>query len=525
MRQIVLLLILSSFLGLYSQNELDAFRHSQFGLTGTARSMGLGGAYSAVGADLSSATNNPAGLGVYRSSSFVISPMVSFINTKSEFLGETESESASYFGVPSLGMVFHKQNFYDNGREIVEVSQGLKSYTFAIGYNQIENYQRQASVSGYNTESSITDMFAEQANADGIPYFQLDPASLPGLAFNTFSIDTILGAENIYYPAVNGGEIQQLVELNESGRRNEWFMALAGNLDDFLYFGGSLGIQRINYEQTLFFQEDDINNLHEGLQPDPFFQLETPMNQVRYTETFSTRGFGINGQLGVIVRPADPLRIGLSLKTPTYLSLTDRFTTELAQNYTIDLGTGTGTEELTESTEPAQYRYNLVTPYKITGGLMYLFGKSGFISADVDYTDFSFANLNASDYDFRSENNNIEDLYKQAVNYRVGGELRVNVLRLRAGGAVYGDPLTDLAKEYLDYEDRTKLLNISGARRFFTLGLGVRQPNYFFDVTFINQQQKDKFSPYNAQSTEIFAPTVVNTTTRASVMFTLGFTY
>ena len=413
MRRTVFLLILSSFLSLYGQNELDAFRHSQFGLSGTARSLGMAGAYSAVGADLSSATNNPAGLGVYRSSSFVISPMISFVNSKSEFLGETDNKSSSYFDLPSLGMVFHKQNFYDNGREIVEVNQGLKSYTFAIGYNRMESYDRELSVTGYNTESSISDMFAETANNDGFPYYQLDPASLPGLAFNTFSIDTILGSENIYYPAVNGGEIQQLAELTESGRRSEWFMALAGNLDDFIYFGGSLGIQRVNYSQTLYFQEDDINNLHEGLQPDPFFPLETPMNQIRYTESFSTRGFGINGQLGVIVRPADPLRIGLSLKSPTYFSLTDRFSTELAQNYTIDLGQTTGTEELTEATDPAQYRYSLVTPYKITGGLMYLFGKSGFITADVDYTDFSFANLDASDYDFRTENNNIDDLYKE----------------------------------------------------------------------------------------------------------------
>ena len=46
---------------LFGQNEIDALRHSQSTITGTARALGTGGAFSAVGADMSSAALNPAG--------------------------------------------------------------------------------------------------------------------------------------------------------------------------------------------------------------------------------------------------------------------------------------------------------------------------------------------------------------------------------------------------------------------------------------------------------------------------------
>lgn len=46
-------------------------------LFGTARAMGMGGAFTSLGADLTSMALNPAGLGMYRSSEFSFTPLVS----------------------------------------------------------------------------------------------------------------------------------------------------------------------------------------------------------------------------------------------------------------------------------------------------------------------------------------------------------------------------------------------------------------------------------------------------------------
>ena len=48
-----------------AQNEIDALRFSSYSSTGTARALAMGGAFSAVGADFSSAWLNPAGLALY----------------------------------------------------------------------------------------------------------------------------------------------------------------------------------------------------------------------------------------------------------------------------------------------------------------------------------------------------------------------------------------------------------------------------------------------------------------------------
>ena len=275
----------------------------------------------------------------------------------------------------------------------------------------------------------------------------------------------------------------------------------------------------------------DINNVYEFYDPDPDngFPLEIPTNEIRLTETFSTRGVGINGKLGVIVKASDALRIGVSAQTPTYFGLTDQFNTSFAHN----LETDAGTEEYTLEPEQAfRYTYNLTTPFKATAGVMYLIRKSGFLTADIELVDYSTAKLSSSEninspdfYSFAAENNNINNLFTQALNIRVGGEMRLDIFRLRAGGALYGSPLTSEASEYLDFEDLTTVNSIAGERRMFTLGAGVRQPNYFIDVTFINQQQEDKFSPYQLDSDDFFSPTVVNKRVFNRVMASVGFTF
>ena len=68
---------------IYSQSYVDnalLFSTNKYG--GTARFVGMGGAFGALGGDFSSISINPAGLGVYRSSEFVFSPgMSNNINT------------------------------------------------------------------------------------------------------------------------------------------------------------------------------------------------------------------------------------------------------------------------------------------------------------------------------------------------------------------------------------------------------------------------------------------------------------
>ncbi|MEZ4773451.1 MAG: hypothetical protein R3D00_09745 [Bacteroidia bacterium] len=523
------ILLLMCSLQVMAQTELDALRHSQYGLVGSARAIGMGGAYSAVGADLTSATINPAGLGLFRSSNFTISPVFRMVNNQTDFLDYTGNKSVNQFSLNNWGVAFNNKNYYDNGRVRKEVDKGLISYTFALGSNQLENYKNEVNATAYNELSSITQMWAERSQ--GIYPTGLPAESNQQLAFDLLLIDTVLNRGGQTYFS-NPGKMQQTLQMLESGRRNEWFVSLAGNFNDFIYIGGTIGIQSLKYEQTFNFNEADINNLYQFYDPDPDngFPLELPTNQMRFTETFSTNGTGINGKFGIIIRPSDYLRIGISGQTPTFFSLTDQFNSTLV--HSIDLDNG-GTEEYTATpSSPGTYTYNLKTPFKVTAGVMYMLQKNGLLSLDVEYTDVSSSSLSSGGsindpdfYSFSSENFRIANLYKPSLNIRGGGEFRMDIFRFRVGAAMFGSPLTDEAAQYLDYQDLTTVKKILGDRLMFTAGAGIRQPNFYLDVTLVNQQQQNKINPYSFESTDFFAPTVVNNKITNAIVMSVGFNF
>ena len=51
----------------FGQSAIDAFRFAAPDMKGTARFMSMGGAFGALGGDLTTLSQNPAGIGVYRS--------------------------------------------------------------------------------------------------------------------------------------------------------------------------------------------------------------------------------------------------------------------------------------------------------------------------------------------------------------------------------------------------------------------------------------------------------------------------
>lgn len=514
---------------LQAQNESDALRYSTTAPVGTARSLALGGAFSAAGADLSSAFLNPAGLALYRGSQLTLTPAFRLINMENQYLEGRSNTSTQNFGISNWGVVFHNPLYIDNGREYVPVDKGLVSYTFAFGQNQVDNYYREIGVSSFNELSSITDMFAQWANGRDASQLEQSP-DLAGIAFRTFLVDTLRNQTNQYFPAVNNGRVQQTARFIDEGRNNEWFLSLAGNIDDFLYVGLTVGIQSVRFERQFLFGEEDTENVHQFYQNDPNnpdFPLETPFNSLEYAETFSTRGTGINGKLGIILRATDYLRLGLSAQTPTYLSLTDEFSTRFLHNQTFS----NGPSNLQEASEPGQFQYNLSTPFRFTFGGMYQFGKQGFLTADVEYTDYSSAKLsnrnedlnNTGFDDFTATNNNIRDLFKSAVNVRLGGELRFNIFRLRAGGALHQTALTQAAQEYLDYPDANLSTLENPDRLILTFGMGIRQPNFNVDVTFVNQRQDEKLNPYSASGASVYVPSIISTRSANSVVMSVGF--
>src|SRR3954466_4771231 len=84
---------------IFAQSDIDALRYSQSSLTGTARYVSMGGAFGALGADFSSLSYNPAGIGLYRKSEFTFTPSIYAEKTTSDFLGTSGSDSKFNFNI------------------------------------------------------------------------------------------------------------------------------------------------------------------------------------------------------------------------------------------------------------------------------------------------------------------------------------------------------------------------------------------------------------------------------------------
>src|SRR5258705_2973718 len=141
-----------------AQSDQDALRYSQTSIAGTARFVGMGGAFGALGGDFTSLTWNPAGIGLYRKSEFTFSPSFVKEKTTSDYLGSSRSDSKYNFNFGNIGYVFT----YPLTRN--DSSPGWKSWSFGIGYNRINNFHTQVFAEGMNSRYSLLDHYTEQAN-------------------------------------------------------------------------------------------------------------------------------------------------------------------------------------------------------------------------------------------------------------------------------------------------------------------------------------------------------------------------
>ncbi|MEL6135202.1 MAG: hypothetical protein AAFR59_17730, partial [Bacteroidota bacterium] len=376
-----------------AQTDVDAFRFSQYGTFGTARTQALGGAITALGADITSATVNPAGLGLMRTSTFQFSPSISLNNTRGQFIDRQNTQSDFYAGIPSMGVAFTSLNIQG---EDAEKRDGPVSFVFAAGYNQLENFERNTVVQdAFNEFSSISNFFAELAG--DVPADQLGANSFAALAFDAFLIDSIRDIPGVsYYGAADRGQIDQTIQIQESGRRTGWYFSVGNNLNDKIMWGATLNLESVRYTRSISVTETDSRGNYEFY--DPFlnngFPVELPLEDLRFFDRFTTRGTGYGGTFGIIVRPVAPLRIGISARTPTFYQLRDVFDTEMSSTHVFDDSVGTETFTATTSQDFIS-RYQLLSPFRANVGIMYQIQKYGLLTADVEYVNYSQMNLSS----------------------------------------------------------------------------------------------------------------------------------
>ncbi|MCC6182952.1 MAG: hypothetical protein IT237_14075, partial [Bacteroidia bacterium] len=103
------ILFLSSTFLAHAQNEVDALRYSQPFINGTARFNSMGGAFTALGGDMTSINQNPAGLAVYRSNEIYTGLNLFSQTTRSSYLNNGTSNNQINLNIPNFGLLFYNK--------------------------------------------------------------------------------------------------------------------------------------------------------------------------------------------------------------------------------------------------------------------------------------------------------------------------------------------------------------------------------------------------------------------------------
>lgn len=507
MKKIILVAIALSFsLSAVAQDFVDnALLFSRTRPNGSARIQALGGAQVSLGGDYSTALSNPAGLGMYNRSEFTFSPGLNFINSSTDFFGETADESRSVFSIPGISLVFQKES----GRET-----GFLGGSFAITLNRTNDFHQDYRYTGINNNHSILDYFIQDAgNID--PDLLLDAEatasyyySLTGLAYRNFLIEDRLDDEgNLFYDSpLNFTSARQQEVSERKGAMNQWSLAYGANFSDKFFLGASLGISSIRFKLSQTYSEFDLQY------PDNTYM---PARDFTLNEDYDIRGSGVNLTLGAIYRPVDFLQVGASLVTPTYYQLTDTYSARMESNwnnfdfYPEDPDDAPLGYVFDEFDQPLIYEYSITTPMKFSTGVT-LINKLGFITADVEFVNYGKAKYRSDVAgDFSNENQGIKSEYSSVVNYRVGAEYRFNIFRVRAGYNYMADPVV-----FSDGLDRS-IQTISG-------GVGVRTNKFFVDLAALNSKTNGRRIPYFAGAPD---PVAESEFSNLNFILTVGFNF
>jgi hypothetical protein len=496
----------------------QALMFSSYDYTGSARIYGIGNTQISLGGDISSALSNPAGLGFYNRSELSITPSFNLYQADSRYINSTVNSSKGSFNIDNIGIVFNKtKSDYEPGK--------WRGGSFAISLSKLNEFNSEVKYEGYNPNNDIIDFYVQDANNQN-----LDPGDINGVtrgAYTTYLISEFLDAyidgndttylpfyERTFFGEFPSGDYPtfQSEVVRSSGSQNQWNFSYGGNYGDLIYFGATLGIQTLSYNVVKEYSE-----LYPGLQGDI-------VDNSFLTEELVTEGIGINGTFGVIARPISQVTLGFSVVTPTRYSISERYyyyiessfnnfsmtdygqyfdaNYDLIENSNADFTTFYEyTETLNTETyeEESLFDYTFTTPLRLNGGATFFFNKNGFISGDVEFVDYSKMKLRGENGSLETDQETVKDLYASAINFRVGGEYRVQKLRLRLGYNLKGNPYNS---DVIDLKTQT-----------FSGGIGYRSDKFFLDLATSYRNLENSYAPYildNPDNNPIFNTSFVD---------------
>ena len=434
-----------------AQNDADLLRFSMMNPIGTSRFNAMGGAFGALGANFSSLSTNPAGIGLYTRHEISITGGLLSYSTIGDYYGESTEIDNVRCTFPQGGGIFE---VYRNKKS----EGGLQRLQFGFGANRLKDFNSSSYIRGINTQSSYMDYVTMVSNGYN---FRLggeheNLAHVGKLAYQTGLMDPIFDyTDSVYtnsYISFLAPGLEQKHIVQEKGNISELVFSFGGNVSDKFYFGATLGVPIVDYKQISIIEETNLDGFESDYIPAGLEYFDS----YRIKQDLKVTGSGVNLKLGLIFKPFDFFRIGLAFHTPTYYNMKERSTvsinTEMAYWEWVD-----EQENLLPNNDNYSYndfRYNISTPAKGILSLGFLIKNFGAVSVEGELINYRGMRFDMDDLD---EQNDMRDVvrqnYKMAGVVRVGTEWKVGIVSLRAGYIWQSCPYRneDLRRQWSDH--------------------------------------------------------------------------
>ena len=557
---------------LNAQSAIDGYRFSQSDLKGTARFMSMGGAFGALGGDLSAITYNPAGIGVYRRGEVGLTMNLDLQSATSETQGNKNTQNQTKFPFNNAGGVV-SFNLYN---------KVMPNLNLGFTYNRAASFNAHYSGVVPKLYNSLTNYIAGVSNTEGITVADVESSD----SFDAYNPNdggiaapwlSILGYDS-YFITPTGDDDQPnwigqwnsstsgsgVFDVVTTGGVNEYNIAIGGNFANKLFWGLDFGITDLNYNMTSVWGEKLDNAAVDNPSGLPNSSAEWKM-----TNYYSASGTGYNVKLGLIYRPIQELRVGLSFASPTWYSINESY---LAQTYFKYPGADITDMQQNNAVTNGGYwgtnSYNFRTPWKLTVSAAGVIGRNLIVSADFEwqkYNKMRFYDGGGSFYDYDYDdyypdwgwgdpfyapggmkkasparystdpwyatNRDIEDYYKSTTTLRVGAEYRITPrFSVRAGYAHVSSPVKSEAK------DGSMLIATSGTMtnyrfdndtNYITCGLGYNFNNFYIDAAFVHKRMSSEYHAYTPDpaNPQIPSPTSKLTLCNNQILLSAGFRF
>lgn len=512
MKKYILSALLFVAIGASAQSSYEAVRLFGSDLTGTARFVGMGGSMSALGADISVMSVNPAGIALYRSGDVSLTAGLLSYGIEADYNGSKSKNDNTYFGIDNVGMVM--VNNVDG--------ESLRFLNFGLSYRRNKDLRREFSMFG------LSNGFSQMFQMQQLYYANEFPINNMSYDFYTsgrYSWLALLAADggllwegeqldNGEY--VGQGELMvepndnhsQVYYAEEKGGVDAIDVNVSANINEQLYLGITVGAYNVDYSRYSYYGEDDdlgeIYTLHNW---------------------YDTQGSGFDVKLGVILRPIydSSFRLGLAVHTPTWYNLTDRMSAAIYGLYDAN------DKQMTMDTQsPDAYGnnyyidYRLTTPWRFNVSAAYTYDNFLAMNAEYEYSDYSSAGISIDGDDIMAIDEEFDSNMRGVHTLRVGAEMMLNKnLSMRCGYNYITAPFEkDAAKFMLSNVDtNTEYLNRFDTHNI-TLGAGFRSGNFYVDAAYLLSMQEADFAPY--YDAEVINPVASVTETKNKFMLTLG---